>query len=216
MTQPLAKWPNFRIVRPVPDSTDRYLARDVDARMLRVISEHLAGAGHVLDAGCGAGQYGEHLARIAGAASGADMDPVLCETARHRASYSHVENCTLADVAALGSFDAVFCSEVLEHITNAEFQEARAAIEAATDKIVVITVPHPRAPHFKEDETHVLNYTVRSFAKMLNVSEKFSYQGFGIGFHDKFQQHPVIRVLEPIARRTVHLSPTLLFVGHRR
>ena len=200
----------------MPSTTDRYLARDVDARMLRVITEHLADIGHVLDAGCGAGQYGEHLAHIAGRASGMDIDPLLCATAKARSVYEHISNCAITDAGSIGSFDAVFCSEVLEHVPNESFRAATTALEAAADKIIVITVPHPRAPHFKEDETHVLRYTVRSMARMLNESEKFAYDTFGIGFHEKFQKHPLIRIVEPISRRIAHLSPTLLFVGHRR
>jgi SAM-dependent methyltransferase len=199
--------------RNVVSSTEMYKARPVDARMLRVLADHLHDRGHVLDVGCGAGQYGEHLTRIAGAATGTDIDPELTATAIARGGYRAVHTMPADEVASLGSFQAVFCSEVLEHLHNDQLRPALDAIEAAATERVVITVPHPRAPHFKQDPTHVLSYSVRSFRRELNTSTKFRYEAHGIGFHSKFSNHPLIRVLQPLARRFVHLSPTLLFVG---
>lgn len=190
-----------------------YKARPVDERMLRVIADHLHDRGHVLDVGCGAGQYGAHITRIAGAATGTDIDPELTAIAAARGGYKAVHTLPASEVASLGSFHAVFCSEVLEHLPNAELREALDAIEDAASERVVITVPHPRAPHFKQDPTHVLRYSVRSLHRELNSSAKFRYRAYGIGFHSKFAGHPLIRLLEPLARRFVHLSPTLLFVG---
>lgn len=181
--------------------------------MLRVLADHLTDRGHVLDVGCGAGQYGAHITRISGAATGTDIDPELTALAASRGGYRSVHTMPASDVASLGSFQAVFCSEVLEHLTNENLREALDAIETAATERVVITVPHPRAPHFKQDPTHVLRYSVRSLHRELNTSSKFRYQAYGIGFHSQFSKHPLIKVLEPLARRFVHLSPTLLFVG---
>lgn len=198
--------------------TDRYLARQVDRRMVEIIDRELAGHAVVVDVACGRGQYGEHLARHATTVLGIDGDPALCDAARATGHYAQVwcdDVVRLAD--HVPSADGLFCSEFLEHVPNDRIRAVVATLERVAGRTIVVTVPNPRSPHFRHDPTHVLRYTPRSMAALLGSSTSFRWSMRAIGFAQPLlEQVPVLRALQPLAARIPDLSPTLLFVGHRR
>jgi SAM-dependent methyltransferase len=185
--------------------------------MVEVIHEHLAGYGSVVDVGCGAGQYGKALGEVATDVFGIDHDATLCDAARATGTYRQVVCAPVADVAShFPDVDAVFCSELLEHIPPPDLRDVIDAIEAAPRRRMVVTVPNPRSPHYRYDPTHVGVYTVRSMLRTLGESGPFAYRLLPLGFSDlSLTDLRWTRALQPLSRRVASLSPTVLYVGDR-
>jgi SAM-dependent methyltransferase len=197
--------------------TRRYLDREVDGRIVAVIDREVDGAGTVLDVGCGSGLYGPYLRRRAGAVTGIDHDPALCEHARATGAYDQVicdrverlrDHVTAADV--------VFCSEFVEHVPNRELPALLDVLEAVAGRKLVVTVPNRLSPHAHLDPTHVLRYRLGSLLRQLNRSRRFAYTLHPLGFADAYRRRLWCRPLDAAARRVALLSPTVLYVGRRR
>ena len=199
------------------DLTRRYLDRRVDARMVALIDRELGGARSVLDVGCGSGLYGPSLRRRAGAAGvvvGIDHDPVLCRQAEATGAYDRV---LCAPVSRLGELvdrvDAVFCSELVEHVPAPELRATLDALEAVAARKVVITVPNRLFPHAHLDPTHVLRYRLRGLLGELDRSRRFAYSLHPLGFADHWARRWWCRPLDAVARRAAVCSPTVLYLG---
>jgi SAM-dependent methyltransferase len=197
--------------------TRRYLDREVDGRMVALIDRELAGAGSVLDVGCGSGLYGPTLRRRAATVVGLDHDPALCRHAAAGGAYDRVV-CDRVERAGahLDRVDVVFCSEVLEHLPNAELRPALEALEAVAAHKLVITVPNRLYPHAHMDPTHALRYRLGWLLRELNHSPRFAYTLHPLGFADRWRRRPWCRPLDLAATRFAVLSPTVLYLGHRR
>jgi SAM-dependent methyltransferase len=139
----------------------------VDLDMLNV-----AAGDRVLDLGCGRGEHTIALAQAGLTAVGADADPALLEILRVSAAKAGVSCGTwLQDLQAglpePGTFDAVICLEVLEHVPNyrvamAEIVRAlrpggRACIAVPTALTELIL--HSMHPFYVHDSTHVNVFT---------------------------------------------------------
>jgi SAM-dependent methyltransferase len=197
--------------------TRRYLDRQVDGRMVALIDRELAGAGSVLDAGCGSGLYGPVLRRRAARVVGIDHDPVLCEHARATGAYDRVICGPVGELLDhLDQVDVVFCSELLEHVPNAALGATLETLEAVAAAKVVITVPNRLFPHAHMDPTHVLRYRLGWLLRRLNRSPRFAYTLHPLGFADHWRRRLWCRPLDLIARRVALLSPTVLYLGRRR
>jgi SAM-dependent methyltransferase len=197
--------------------TRRYLERRVDDRIVALIDRELAGAGSVVDVGCGAGLYGPALRRRVASVVGVDHDPVLCGHARATGAYDRVV-CDRAErlPVHVQAADVLFCSEVLEHVPDAELDALLRAIEAVAVAKVVITVPNRLSPHARMDPTHVLRYSLGSLRRRLDRSAKFRYSLHPLGFAEEWRRRPWCRPLDLAARRVALLSPTVLYLGRRR
>jgi SAM-dependent methyltransferase len=115
----------------------------------------------VLDAGCGTG-YGAELLAREGAASvvGVDVDREVIEAAQREGSGA--VTFAAADLrelpADLGTFDAIVCFEVLEHIDEPEAALDRLAASLAPDGLLVVSSPNrdvypPGNPFHKHEFT---------------------------------------------------------------
>jgi SAM-dependent methyltransferase len=196
------------------DLTRRYLDRRVDARMVTLIDRELAGTGSVLDVGCGSGLYGPALRRRATSVVGIDHDPFLCRQAEATGAYDQVICAPVAQLADhLDRVDAVFCSELVEHIPRRELRTTLDTLESVATAKVVITVPNRLFPHAHMDPTHVLRYRLRSLLTELNRSHRFAYSLHPLGFASHWSHQPWCRPLDAIARRVAVCSPTVLFLG---
>jgi SAM-dependent methyltransferase len=194
--------------------TRRYLERRPDGRMLALIERELAGAGSVLDVGCGSGLYGPALRRWAGRVLGIDHDPVLCRRAESTGAYERV---ICAPVDRLGAHldrvDVVFCSELIEHVPNRELRATLDTLEAAAAAKVIITVPNRLSPHAHLDPTHVLRYRLGSLLAELNRSRRFAYSLHPLGFAEHWRRRLWCRPLDWVARRVAVCSPSVLYLG---
>jgi SAM-dependent methyltransferase len=194
--------------------TRRYLDRRVDGRMVALIDRELAGAGSVLDVGCGPGLYGPALRRRAARVAGLDHDPVLCRQAEATGAYDLVICASVARLADhLDRVDAVFCSELVEHVPRRELRATLDMLESVATARVVITVPNRLFPHAHMDPTHVLRYRLGSLLAELNRSRRFRYSLHPLGFASHWSQRPWCRPLDAVARRVAVCSPTVLFLG---
>jgi SAM-dependent methyltransferase len=197
--------------------TRRYLDRQVDGRMVALIDRELAGAGSVLDVGCGSGLYGPALKRRATTLVGIDHDPVLCRHALATGAYDRVI-CDRVERLPdqLDQVDLVFCSEFVEHVPNQELAAVLGTLEAVANRTVVITVPNRLFPHAHLDPTHVLRYRLGWLLRQLNESRRFEYSLHPLGFADQWRRRTWCRPLDVVARRVVVCSPTVLYLGRRR
>jgi SAM-dependent methyltransferase len=197
--------------------TRRYLDRRVDGRMVALIDRELAGAGSVLDAGCGSGLYGPALRRRAASVTGIDHDPALCRQAEATGAYDRVVCAPVTRLAEhLDPVDVVFCSELVEHVPRAELRATLDALEAAATAKVVITVPNRLFPHAHMDPTHVLRYRLRGLLAELNRSRRFAYTLHPLGFAGHWRRRVWCRPLDAVARRVAVCSPTVLYLGRPR
>jgi SAM-dependent methyltransferase len=196
--------------------TRRYLDRQVDGRMAALIDQEVAGAGSVLDAGCGSGLYGPALRRRAATVVGIDHDPALCRRAEATGAYDRVICAPVAEVGSrLGPVDMVFCSELLEHLAREELRPTLDTLEAAASSKMVITVPNRLFPHAHMDPTHVLRYRLRGLLAELNRSRRFTYSLHPLGFAEHWRRRSWCRPLDAVARRVALCSPTVLYLGRR-
>jgi SAM-dependent methyltransferase len=196
--------------------TRRYLDRQVDGRMVALIDREVAGAGSVLDAGCGSGLYGPALRRRAATVVGSDHDPALCRQAEATGAYDRISCAPVAGAASrLGPVDVVFCSELLEHLPREELRPALDALEAAAGSKLIVTVPNRLFPHAHMDPTHVLRYRLRGLLAELNRSCRFAYSLHPLGFADHWRRRWWCRPLDALASRVAVCSPTVLYLGRR-
>jgi SAM-dependent methyltransferase len=194
--------------------TRRYLDRRVDGRMVALIDRELAGAGSVLDVGCGSGLYGPALRRRAATVTGVDHDPALCRQAEATGAYDRVLCVPVAGLADhIERVDVVFCSELVEHVPNRELRATLDDLESVATTKVVITVPNRLFPHAHMDPTHVLRYRLAWLLSQLNRSHRFAYSLHPLGFAEHWRDRPWCRPLDALARRVAVCSPTVLYLG---
>ena len=158
------------------------IARAHIRRFQRVIGDRLApfAPRSILDAGCGEGfTLAALAARFPGVAlTGIDADEAAIAFARTHAGEATFST---ADLYALpfedASFDAVVCSEVLEHVAAPE--RALAEVLRVAGRVAVVTVPHE--PYFdallwlgmrlgfSPDPGHVNHWTFRKFTRYIRA-----------------------------------------------
>jgi SAM-dependent methyltransferase len=146
-----------------------YGLREVDAGANRLALtfyvSYFAQCKHVLDVGCGEGQFIEELTAHGIRASGVDADPVMVQECRKRGL--SVTEANLFDYLPQhpGEFDGVFCSNVIEHLAVPDvlrfLQLARAALQPGG--VLLIATPNAESLivhlyEFWRDATHVRLY----------------------------------------------------------
>jgi len=118
----------------------------------------------VLDAGCGVGELLALLKKEKECRCfGLDISLVAVGKARQ----DRIPGCVSALPAipyASKTFDAVVCTETLEHITNTNETVAEIARVVRPGGIVIISVPHGTVDR---EEVHVHRFTVKRFKKTL-------------------------------------------------
>lgn len=201
----------------LPKQTTVYLNRPVDTRIVEIIQTYLAHTQTVLDLGSGSGIYGETLSQQNNSVTGYDYDPALCKAALRTQQYSAVICDDAANLLShITSVDVIFCSEFLEHISNTNLRTVLDDMESICKDTIIITMPNPLSPHFKDDPTHITTYTIYSMRTLLNRSKVFQYSMHPIGFSEYNKRNIFFRLLNPIAKRIPICSPTILYVGKRK
>lgn len=191
-----------------------YAAKETEWRKERLILKTFS-EGKCLDLGCGPGEYGPLLKRVCGDVTGVDLNGDLLELASETGAYASLVNKNIGAGMGfgVGEFDYIWASEIIEHLPDLEIIDC---LERICNKAMVITVPNPVSPHFKEDETHILKYSVSSFKRYFEGREDFSYRVYGLGFNEVPFNLPVRRLSTLMLTHLPWLSPTIGVVGVRR
>ena len=138
------------------DSIAALLKRELDpafAARAALILRHLqpAAGGSMLDVGCGRGFYVKAIrtlypqANVVGVDFSAEhLAAAQTQTAVAAADFARADACALPFPA--GSFEAVVCSEVLEHIQDDAAALAEMQRVLADDGLLLLSVPHRRYP----------------------------------------------------------------------
>ncbi len=127
--------------------------------------------GHVLDIGCGIGEFLELYPN----SFGIDINPFVvthCLQQGYSCCVSGAYPLPFAD----NSFDGVLASNILEHLDSVETAVSEAARILKSGGILAITVPQEAG--FKHDDTHVrmLNKSdLTQIAESVNLHQKQSY-----------------------------------------
>jgi SAM-dependent methyltransferase len=150
----------------------------------RLLEADIAPGERVLDLGCGAGRFLEAIRAAGGEAVGVELAEAAAERAR-----ANVPGADVRLVGADGSLplghgdvDLVWCSEVLEHIPDAEHALLEARRVLRRGGRLLLTVPfHGRVQaaligltrfdaHFDPRGQHVRFFTARSLAGILDAA----------------------------------------------
>jgi len=126
-----------------------WCVRWVEGRRLRESARLLAGAQNTLDVGCGAGNL---LPYLSGRITGIDLSDSLLEQARTLVSGRADIKILKGNAEALpfedNTFDALLCSEVLEHVEHPDKVLDEIHRVARPGAMFLLTVPNERLINF--------------------------------------------------------------------
>lgn len=127
--------------------------RIADIKRLNFITDSLQKAipagGNILDVGCGNGVISRHLGQFGYNVLGIDISDKTIAVARSKNTLPNVrfEVISAEDLIAQGKqFDAVICSEVLEHLHQPEILLKTLYRSLKDDGTLVVTVPNGKGP----------------------------------------------------------------------
>jgi 2-polyprenyl-3-methyl-5-hydroxy-6-metoxy-1,4-benzoquinol methylase len=161
--------------------------------------KHAPGARMILDVGCGQGELLRDIVpHFAGAKiRGADISEESIVASRLRNPTFELFTLDLVSpdfervhAAHLGRYDLVICSEVIEHIAQAEVAVARLRLLAAPGGIVVVTVPGGRMSRFDVAIGHQRHYTTAMLRDLLAGAalEVRDIRAWGFPFHSIYRE----------------------------
>jgi SAM-dependent methyltransferase len=167
--------------KPKPEEAlEFYQRREADFPLLyRKIKKHLsffADRKAILELGCGEGDFLELARRKGLKAEGIDLDPGCAEACRGRGLKAKAQDAVKALAASRGRHDAVFCSNVVEHL---EPKALCALFDAAARSLpkggkLGLNTANPRAlgihaDAFWHDLTHVRLYPAPLLRSLLEA-----------------------------------------------
>jgi 2-polyprenyl-3-methyl-5-hydroxy-6-metoxy-1,4-benzoquinol methylase len=127
--------------------------RIADIKRLKFIEEKLqktiSSKGRVLDVGCGNGVISRYLGSLGYEVLGIDVDPKTIAKAAQLNSLPNVSFTVKSAeqlVAEGKQYDAVICSEVLEHLNNPSALLGTLYKSVKDDGVLVVTVPNGKGP----------------------------------------------------------------------
>lgn len=149
----------------------------------RVLEQSLPPNGRVLDVGCGNGVISRHLGRLGYNVLGIDVSDKTIEIAR---SLTNLPNVTFMKksaeelVASGEKYDAVICSEVLEHLTNPGALLDVLYASLADNGKLIVTVPNGRGPRETFVTKPILHLRSKNnwmWKSMLKLKGSLGYNG---------------------------------------
>jgi O-antigen chain-terminating methyltransferase len=137
-------------------------SEDYVRSQLRRYLPYFEGRRRILDIGCGRGEFLELLRDAGLDAQGIDNDPESVALCRSKGlAVDQADLFAFLDQAAEGSYDAIFCSQVIEHLPVAQLPALvrTLASRLATNGLLLLETPNPEsltifATHFYLDPTH--------------------------------------------------------------
>jgi len=127
--------------------------RAVDLKRLKfitdILKESIPEKGNILDVGCGNGNISIHLGSKGYSVLGVDISEKAINTAKQTNSHSNVSFKAIAaeELVATGiSYDAIICSEVLEHLSEPANLITTISMLLNHNGKLIITVPNGNGP----------------------------------------------------------------------
>jgi SAM-dependent methyltransferase len=180
---------------------------EYEEQILPLFREHLAGAGSVLDVGCGEGQLARMAAPLAQAVVGVDPSAAqLAEAVRRGGGVSYLRGRAEALPFRDASFDVVTVCLVLEHILDLDRVLDELARVIAPGGRLLLAMNHPllQAPGSGWIDDHILGeqyWRVGSY-----LTEEVSEEEVDKGIFFPFVHRPLHRYLNGLATRGLYLT----------
>jgi SAM-dependent methyltransferase len=151
-----------------------YSTSDALLDVLRVYLPHFEGLTQVADLGCGHGEFLAMLRDAGHTATGVDVDPAMVEACRAQGFDVALGDAATWLLERPGQFDAVFSSNVIEHLPADTVRVWVAAAYAALRPggMLLLATPNPASAivqfhEFWRDPTHVRMYAAQLVEFML-------------------------------------------------
>lgn len=191
-----------------------YAKKNAEWRKNLLIEKFFDKCDKILDLGCGPGEYGITLKRKCRILAGIDADKNLLKIAKKRGYKKLICKKISKNLPfKTKEFECVWCSEFIEHLPNLELIDE---IERIAKKTIIITVPNPLSPHFKEDKTHILKYSVGGLKKFFKNRKGWGYKVRGLGFEDISLPNFLKHLTTYLTWYLPHASPTIAIIGISR
>ncbi|MFY0255812.1 class I SAM-dependent methyltransferase [Chitinophaga sp. 30R24] len=127
--------------------------RIADIKRLNFITDslkkYIPAGGRVLDVGCGNGVISRHLGQFGYEVLGIDISEKTIAVANQRNTYTNVRFAAVSAEALTAqgeTYDAVICSEVLEHLDRPELLLHTIHASLKDDGLLIVTVPNGNGP----------------------------------------------------------------------
>jgi ubiquinone/menaquinone biosynthesis C-methylase UbiE len=195
------------------EETSRY-----GAWMCEVMQSHLRG--HVLEVGCGSGNYTEHYANVSAVerVTAIDLDPRVIEMARKKCQRNDVrfEIMNLHDLAD-SVFDCVVCSNVMEHIDDdRSFVSALHRVIKKEGTLILVVPAHQKLyARYDLEAGHYRRYSKKSLRSVLSqkcliLDQLFYFNFFGaLGWWYAFKFHQQKEIQEERSRAMIRVFDRL-------
>ena len=156
----------------------------------KFVSKMLAGAGHVLEVGCG-DAFGTRIVQQAvKKLSATDFDPVFVEDAKARMSERWKFDCFVHDMLAgpvPGSFDGMYALDVLEHIlpeNEARFLDNMAA-SLTPHGVMVIGMPSLESQPYASPLSKEGHVNCKTMPDLKNAMQRIFHNVFTFSMNDE-------------------------------
>jgi 2-polyprenyl-3-methyl-5-hydroxy-6-metoxy-1,4-benzoquinol methylase len=149
----------------------------------RSLQNSLPSNAKILDVGCGNGVISRHLGRYGFNVTGIDVSEKAIEKAQSLNIYSNVKfmKKSAEELVAEGAqYDAIICSEVLEHLNNPDALLDVLNKSLATDGKLIITVPNGKGPRESLVTKPVLKMRNKNnwvWKLIVNIKKSLGYSG---------------------------------------
>ncbi|MGD1890235.1 MAG: class I SAM-dependent methyltransferase [Cyclobacteriaceae bacterium] len=147
------------------------------------IEKYIPEDGTILDVGCGNGVISSALGEVGFQVRGIDVSEKTIETARLQCELPNVQfDCVSAEALKLEQkkYDAIVCSEVLEHLDDPSPLLASLYEALSEDGILIVTVPNgngPREAFVTRPVLRLRNNGGWLWKQILRVKQKLGYSG---------------------------------------
>lgn len=180
--------------------------------------EGLSVSGDILDVGAADGQYIDPWRQRGAGVVAVDIDDARVGQLRRR--YGSIDGVHIVQASitqlpfADRAFDAVWASEILEHLPSLSPLDE---LERVSDRLVIATMPAPHGPYRYLDRTHTLRYSINSLRSGIAARPGWRYRLEGLGgcLPAWARVGPIRRAWRDLSRDRPALAWTLLIVGER-